>query len=63
MEPDVQYYNIYQFSVIICTPPNAINKNDEMDKTWGTNRGMSDYYNIVTGRPEVNENMGYEGSA
>jgi len=32
-----------------------------MDKTCGTYRGMRDYYIRVTGRPEVNENLGYEG--
>jgi hypothetical protein len=32
-----------------------------MEKTCGTDEGMRDYYNIVTGRPEVNENLGYEG--
>lgn len=31
-----------------------------MDTTCGTCRGMRDYYSIVTGRPEVSENLGYE---
>jgi len=31
-----------------------------MDTTYGTYRGMRDYYNIVPGRPEVKENLGYE---